>query len=88
VNSAHVCWLQGLSSAKVYHRMELRLRKVKDAAGEYRIDVLRVPCGVVVSCRLFRAQEGTEHEARRLGLRPCQRCWRRRTDAGSPSEAP
>ena len=76
-NSTHVCWLH---HSKIYHRTQLRLRKIKDERGEYRLDVLRVPCGVIVSCALFRAQGGSEHRARQLGLVPCGRCWRR-TDA-------
>jgi len=33
-------------------------------------------CGRPVACERWRCQEGTEHQARRLGLRPCRSCSR------------
>ena len=93
-NSAHVAWLH---HSKVYHRRgwgnlarrvcEPLIEKLNGAGYQIRGSVWSA-CGVLLSCRRFRCQEGTEREAARLGLRPCGRCWKRRTDAGSPSEAP
>lgn len=70
MNSARACWLH---RSRVYHRY----------GGDDWIRgdwLMRAMCGVLLSCRRFRCQEGTEHQARLLGLRPCGRCWRR-TDA-------
>jgi hypothetical protein len=33
-------------------------------------------CGEVMFCARWRSQEGTEHEAQRMGLRRCRRCWK------------
>lgn len=63
-NQHRVCWLH---HSKVYHRANYR------ATGG---PASRVPCGTVVWCFRFRAQEGTALEARRLGLRPCARCFK------------
>jgi len=67
VNSAHILWR---GHTRVYPRL-----------GYVGVTgVVWSACGVVLSGRRFRSQQGTERDARLLGLRPCGRCWRR-TDA-------
>ena len=65
MNSARVCWLH---HSTVYHRAGRRDRSVTS--------ILWARCGVLLSGPRFRCQEATEHQARRLGLRRCRKCWR------------
>jgi hypothetical protein len=62
-----------LHHSKVYHRRGRRS--------------LWSACGVLLSSFRFRSQEGTEHQAKALGLRRCGRCWRR-TDATVDERSP
>lgn len=70
-NQVHVCWL---AHSKVYHpaRYHPVLTGILDGAGVESADA--VDCGAVVFTRRFRAMEGTEWVARKLGLRRCLRC--------------
>ena len=65
---------------KVYHRSVTSTEATEQTRWGERV-VSRASCGAVQSVRgVYRAEHGTEHHAKRLGLRRCSRClWPRTT---------
>ena len=71
-----VAWTKG---SRVYHwrsRARTTMRGFPDKLGMIvEEDVVVAPCGAILWCTRWRASEGTEGEAIRLGYRSCLRCW-------------
>ena len=75
----HRCgWLH---HSRVYHRTRPLTWTVRKSWGG---EVGCAPCGVVLSSGRFRFMEGSEHQARLLGLRPCKRCFRAQPSRTEP----
>ena len=67
MNSPHVAWLH---RSRIYHSLTRATAKPDNT--------LTAPCGVVLhKPGRYRSMDGTAHDARKVGLRACRRCFKK-----------